>query len=164
MNLRTIFCFGLLLIPTKSVAAEECVTVETTVEGSSLEGKLWPDQEITVFGWGCGSPDRYDYVVFDVEGKEEQVIKQLWGLPGDELRLLKKGRFSINGIEAKTPFGKPYILLGYAKTRFKQFEGKLSGYLVLGHPGSVDSARIGLIKKWDILGYVPQEQGRQDAD
>lgn len=158
MKPQNLMSIALLCALSWTAQAEDCVTVKTTVEGNSLEGQLWPDQEITVLGWGCGSPKRYDYIVFEVEDKEAQVIKQLWGLPGDELKLLEKGKFSINGVEAKTPFGRPYVLLGYAKTRFKGFEGKLTGYLVLGHPGSVDSARVGLIEKWDIFGYVPQEQ------
>lgn len=146
-----------------AVLAQECVKVETTVKGNSLQGKLWPDQAITVYGWGCGTPARYDYIVFDLEGRTEQVIKQLWGLPGDELVLLDNGRFTINGTEAKTPFGKPYVLLGYSRTRFKAISGTLDGYLVLGHPGSRDSAQVGLLKKWDILGYVPQQEAEQSG-
>lgn len=164
MKSHFLVLIGVFVALIEAAHAEECVTVETTVEGNSLEGQLWPDQEITVLGWGCGSPERYDYIVFEVENKKEQVIKQVWGLPGDELKLLDKGKFSVNGVEAKTPFGRPYVLLGYAKTRFKKFEGKLTGYLVLGHPGSVDSTRVGLIKKWDIFGYVPKEQAQKTAN
>lgn len=163
MKLKYLIFFCIVSLLSGTVHAEECITVETTVEGNSLEGQLWPDQEITVLGWGCGSPERYDYIVFEVEDREAQVIKQVWGLPGDELKLLEKGKFSINGVEAKTPFGRPYVLLGYAKTRFKKIEGKLTGYLVLGHPGSVDSTRVGLIEKWDIFGYVPQEQAQKPS-
>lgn len=137
-------------------SANECVRIETTIDGSSLEGQLWQNQAITVLGLGCGTPARFDYVVFRVEDSAPQVIKQLWGLPGDRLQVQDNGRFLINDIEAKTPFGKPYVLLGSSRTRFKKLEGELNGFLVLGHPGSVDSARIGLIAENNILGYVPR--------
>ncbi len=138
--------------------AEDCVKIETTVAGSSLEGKLWPGQEITVLGLGCGVPARYDYIVFRVDDAQPQVIKQLWGMPGDTLIVQENGKFQLNGVEARTPFGKPYVLLGSAKTRLKKLEGQIDGFVALGHPGSVDSARVGLIQRRNILGYVPQSQ------
>ncbi len=136
----------------------ECVTVETSIDGSSLQGQLWQGQAITVYGKGCGQPERYDYVVFRAADFAPQIIKQLWGMPGDTLVVLTNGRFQINGVEAKTPFGKPYVLLGSALTRFKKLEGALTDYLVLGHPGSDDSARLGLIRERDILGFVPRDK------
>ncbi len=130
--------------------------VDTTIDGSSLEGQLWQGQQITVLGWGCGEPERYDYVVFRTTESAAHVIKQVWGMPGDNVSVQQNGRFLINGVEAKTPFGKPYVLLGSARTRFKKLEAPLEGYLVLGHPGSVDSARLGIIQARNILGYVPK--------
>lgn len=156
IRILTVVLFAVLAWP--ALGQEECITVDTSIDGASLEGQLWPGQEITVFSLGCGMPERYDYVVFHVTDGAPQVIKQLWGLPGDTLQVTEKNRFLINGIEAKTPFGKPYVLLGSARTRFKKLEGTIDGFLVLGHPGSVDSARLGLIPRRDIVGYVPKEQ------
>ena len=155
---RIIVLVLLAVVAPSVLADDDCITVDTSIDGASLEGHLWPSQEITVYGLGCGMPERYDYVVFHVTDGAPQVIKQLWGLPGDTLQVTEKNRFLINGVEAKTPFGKPYILLGSARTRFKKLEGTLKGFLVLGHPGSVDSTRLGLIPKRDILGYVPKAQ------
>lgn len=138
--------------------AGDCVTVETSISGSSLQGQLWQGQAITVYGKGCGQPERYDYVVFRASDSTPQIIKQLWGLPGDTLAVQTNGRFHINGVEAKTPFGRPYVLLGAARTRFQKLEGVLTDYLVLGHPGSDDSARLGLIAERDILGFVPRDK------
>ncbi len=158
LNIRIYLTILFAVLTTPVDAEEGCITVETSIDGSSLEGKLWPGQEITVFDLSCGMPERYDYVVFHRADDMPQVIKQLWGLPGDTLEVTGKNRFLINGVEAKTPFGKPYILLGSARTRFRKLEGTLDGYLVLGHPGSVDSTRLGLIAKWDIVGYVPNRE------
>lgn len=154
--LLTTMLFG--LAPAAWAGTDECVTVKTSISGSSLQGQLWQDQVITVYGKGCGQLVRYDYVVFRVSDSAPQVIKQLWGLPGDTLTVQTNGRFQINGAEAKTPFGKPYVLLGSARTRFRKLEGVLTDYLVLGHPGSDDSARLGLIAERDILGFVPRDK------
>jgi len=142
----------------------ECLITETTVQGNSLQGLLWPGQEIKIHSLGCGFPKRYDYIVFRSDEAELPVIKQLWGQPGDILTLLDNGRFEVNGVEAMTPFKKPYRLLGSAKTRLKKVAGEIDGYLVLGHPGSVDSGRIGLLSKADIMGYVLANQlGKTNA-
>lgn len=133
---------------------DDCVISETSVNGNSLQGLLWQDQMIEIHSLGCGMPERYDYIVFRSDESDRPVIKQLWGQPGDVLTVLDNGRFQINGVEAITPFKKPYRLLGSAKTRFKKLEGEINGYLVLGHPGSVDSARVGLLSTDEILGYV----------
>lgn len=134
---------------------EDCVRVSTTVSGDSLQGQLWEGQDIEVFGFGCGVPEKYDYIVFRVHGNERPVIKQLWGLPGDIVAVSPKGQLLINGEEAKTPFGRPYNLLGSARTRMNKLTGPLDGYLVLGHPGSIDSTKVGPLSKNDLLGYVP---------
>lgn len=146
---------GLLLLLTFNAVGDECMTVETSINGESMEGLLWQGQSILVHGLGCGEPKRYDYIVFHVEDSKPQVIKQLWGMPGDILSVLDNGRFEINGVLAKTPFGKPYVLLGSARSRMRKVAGTIDGYLLLGHPGSVDSAKIGLVRRSDILGYVP---------
>lgn len=140
-----------------NTAGDDCVRVDTTVSGTSLQGQLWEGQDIEVLGFGCGIPERYDYIVFRVDGNTQPIIKQLWGLPGDTVEVSSRGRLHINGEEAKTPFGRPYGLLGSARTRMKKLTEPLSGYLVLGHPGSIDSTKIGLLTKRDLLGYVPAD-------
>lgn len=150
--------FSVFAVPVSPsvIADDKCSVTETTIKGNSLQGLLWPDQDIKIHSLGCGFPDRYDYVVFRSDQSELPVIKQLWGQPGDILTVLDNGRFEINGREVQTPFNKPYRLLGAARTRLKKLAGEIDGYLVLGHPGSVDSARVGLLKKTDIVGYVLQ--------
>ncbi len=162
--LATALLLGLIPVSIQASAQSECLITETTVEGNSLQGLLWPGQEIKIHSLGCGFPKRYDYIVFRSDEAKLPVIKQLWGQPGDILTLLDNGRFEINGIEAVTPFKKPYRLLGSAKTRLKKVAGKIDGYLVLGHPGSVDSGRVGLLSQADIIGYVlANASGKPDA-
>lgn len=138
-----------------NIMDDECVRIHTTVSGDSLQGQLWAGQEIEVLGLGCGVPKRYDYIVFRVEGDDRPIIKQLWGMPGDVVEVAENGRFTINGVQAKTPFSRPYVLLGSSRTRIGKLEKPLTGYLVLGHPGSIDSSKIGLIAEANILGFVP---------
>ncbi len=142
------------VVSASNAVGDDCLVTETTVKGTSLQGLLWADQLIKIYGLGCGFPERYDYVVFRSDEADLPVIKQLWGQPGDTLTVLDNGRFEINDTEARTPFNKPYRLLGSARTRLLKLVGRLDGYLVLGHPGSVDSTRVGLLSKADILGYV----------
>ncbi|WP_262695770.1 signal peptidase I [Kordiimonas aquimaris] len=155
------FAWMILVLISLNTMTDDCVRVNTTVSGDSLQGQLWEGQDIEVLGFGCGVPERYDYIVFRVNGNTQPIIKQLWGMPGDMVEVSRKGRLHINGEEAKTPFGRPYGLLGSARTRMKKLTKPLDGYLVLGHPGSIDSAKIGLLTKRDLLGYVPADSVQQ---
>lgn len=149
---------ALILALVMDAGTNECIRVQTTVTGTSMNGLLWEGQQIEILGLGCGKPGRYDYVVFREQDKTTPIIKQLWGLPGDQLEILPDGKFEINGVQAKTPFGRPYTLLGSAKTRLTALVGIIDGYLVLGHPGSIDSAKVGLIREGSLLGYVLAEK------
>lgn len=136
-----------------------CTTIDTTVSGDSMQGILFNHQKITVYLPACGTAQRYDHLLFTNEETKNAVIKQLWGLPGDTIRIAENGRLFINEVAVITPYKKPYILLGYARTKMKRLEGKpLDGYLVLGRPGSLDSARIGLLHEDQILGFVKRDE------
>ena len=151
MMIALMVVFGLM------AANEDCVIVNTTVSGSSMEGLLWRDQPLEVQGLGCGMPERYDFVVFRLKGENNPIIKQLWGQPGDTVQVLDNGRLKVNDREVKTPFGRPYVLLGAARTRMKKITSPIEGFLLFGHPGSVDSAKVGLVAQEDILGFVPAQ-------
>lgn len=143
------------LLSFSAIEPQECVKIDTAVSGSSMAGLLWEGQALEVWSRGCGAMARYDHAVFLHKDRNGPIIKQIWGMPGDTLAVLPNGQFTINDVVAKTPFGKPYYLLGSARSRFTKLTGKIEGYLLLGHPGSDDSARLGLIAEADILGYVP---------
>lgn len=152
--LLTISLFWISLL----LEAEQCDTIETTISGNSMQGILFNGQKITVYTPPCGAFELYDHLLFTHEETPNAVVKQLWGKPGDILKVNKNGSFTVNGVKALTPFKKPYILLGAYKTRFKKLEGPLEGYLLLGHPGSLDSARMGLIPEENIIGFVKREE------
>lgn len=137
--------------------ADGCTVTDTTITGSSMQGILWDGQKISVQSMECGTVERYDHVLFTHEETPNAVVKQLWGMPGDILRVEDSGFFYINDVKVLTPFKRPYRLLGAYKTRFKKLEGELTGYMLLGHPGSLDSARVGLIPRENFLGFVPKD-------
>lgn len=124
-----------------------------------MQGILNHGRKITVYLPACGKPARYDHLLFTSTESDGAVVKQIWGLPGDTIEVLKKNGLFINGVEALTPFKKRYVLVGFSKTRMKRLQGKpLEGYLVLGHPGSLDSTRMGVVMEKDVLGYVKQDE------
>ena len=133
-----------------------CEITQSSVSGNSMQGILWDKQDISIRSMSCEGFKRYDHLVFTHEETPNAIIKQLWGFPGDTITVHKDGSFSVNGKKATTPFKRTYKLLGAYKTRLKKMaaEGPLKGYLVLGHPGSLDSARVGLISEKQILGWV----------
>ncbi|NVJ99180.1 MAG: hypothetical protein HWE25_13580 [Alphaproteobacteria bacterium] len=137
-----------------------CNPIEKEINGTSLEGQLMPGQKVTVLPTACGLPQRMDFVVFVSDESENLVIKQIWGMPGDILTVGGRGQVLVNGEQTLTPFDKPYILNRFFKKKLKAFEGELEGYLALGHPGSLDSGRVGPIPLEDILGVVKREAGR----
>jgi len=150
---------GMLMMLSGLLGDEPCKMIETTVSGSSMQGILWDGQKITVYTAGCGVPARYDHMLFTHTETPNAVVKQIWGMPGDMVQVSPKGRLYINDVEAKTPFGKPYVLIGFSKKRLKKLEGKpLEGFILLGHPGSLDSSRVGLVLEENILGYVKREK------
>lgn len=151
--------FAALLWLVAAQQSETCEAIQTTVSGNSMQGILWNGQKITVHTLPCGSPRRYDHMLFKHKTRPNAVVKQIWGMPGDTIRVADNGKLYINDVEAKTPFGKPYVLIGYSKKRLRLLEGKpLEGFILLGHPGSEDSAQLGLILQDEILGYVRRDQ------
>lgn len=143
--------------PVAEESANECIIVDTSITGSSLNGLLWEGDEIQVLGLGCGAISRHDYVVFNVGDSVKPIIKEAWGLPGDVVMVSERGRMTVNGKPVMTPYGRPYQLLGIAKKRMANLPKPIDGFLLLGHPGSVDSSRVGLIYPDRILGFVPRK-------
>lgn len=143
-------------------AEPACIEVDTSITGSSLDGLLWEGDEIRVLGLGCGTITRHDYVVFNVGDSVKPIIKEAWGVPGDVVAVTERGRMTVNGTPVTTPYGRPYQLMGSARKRMAALPDPIDGYLLLGHPGSVDSARVGLVYPDRILGFVPRESINPD--
>jgi len=137
-----------------------CAEVDKHVLGSSLMGLIKPGQEIRIYSPDCVKVGRYDYIVFQTKESNNLVIKQVWGLPGDTLAVGDDGSLTVNGVKVLTPYDRPYILMGYFRNKMKKHAGVLKGYLAMGHPGSVDSGRLGPIPPADVVGVVTQDEGR----
>jgi len=139
----------------------DCTPVEKEIHGTSLQGQLMPGQKVMAVPPGCRDMQRLDFVIFTSDESPNLVIKQIWGMPGDVLSVNDKGYVFVNGEQVLTPFDKPYRLNPYFTRKLKKFEGKLTDYLLLGHPGSLDSGRIGPVSLKDIVGIVEKEEGRE---
>jgi len=150
--------FALMLLAATQTA--DCTPIEKEINGNSLEGQLFADQSVEVLPLACAAPERLDFVIFTSSESDNLVIKQIWGVPGDILTVSDRGHVFINGEQTLTPFDKPYMVKPFFRKRLKKFEGPLEGYMALGHPGSLDSGRIGPIPASDILGVVSREAGR----
>lgn len=137
-----------------------CEPIEKEIVGKSLEGQLMPGQSVEVLPIHCAEPRRMDFVIFTDDESQNLVIKQVWGLPGDRFTVDDKGFLYVNGEHALTSFDRPYMVNRFYKKKLKKFEGELRGYLVLGHPGSLDSGRIGPIGKDVMVGIVMRDEGR----
>ena len=137
-----------------------CVPIEKEIIGKSLEGQLMPGQTVHALPIDCAEPRRMDFVIFTDDESKNLVIKQVWGLPGDTFHVDEKGFLFVNGEPALTSFDRPYMVNRFYKKKLMKFEGVLEGYLVLGHPGSLDSGRIGPIGKDVMVGVVRRSEGR----
>ena len=89
---------------------------------------------------------RYDIVVID-EGSE-YIIKRIIALPGEEISC-EGGKIFINGKKIKDSYG-------YGKTEDFYYKVPKNEYYVLGdnRENSLDSRKIGLIKKSEINGKI----------
>ncbi len=149
---------SILVLSLVASLSGQCTVVDTTIKGNSMQGLLFDKQKISVRSMECEGLERFDHLLFTHDETESAVVKQLWGFPGDTLKVEDNGTFYVNGVKAITPFKRPYVLLGSAKTRLKKLEGTIDGYLLLGQPGSLDSARAGLFHEKDLLGWVDKEE------
>lgn len=109
--------------------------------------------------------DRFDIIVFrhgksvdanDNATKDENLIKRVIGLPGETVRIDKKGKIYISGMELDEDYGKETIEdPGRAVKEVKLADDE---YFVLGdnRNDSLDSryAEVGNVKKSDIIGKL----------
>ncbi|WP_286830533.1 MULTISPECIES: S26 family signal peptidase [Kordiimonas] len=151
----------LLTLLLANATPADCTPVEKEIHGTSLEGQLMPGQKVTALPPGCRDMRRLDFVIFTSDESQNLVIKQIWGMPGDKLLVDDRGYVFVNDEQVLTPFDKPYRLNRYFMRKLKKFEGELTDYLLLGHPGSLDSGRVGPISINHIVGIVEKEEGRE---
>lgn len=134
-----------------------CFFEKTTMLDVSMETTLEKDSKIIInkFSYILGKPDRFDVVVFELEGKEHSFynIKRVIGLPGESVQI-KDGQVYIDGKEINEKVNVEAIVnSGLAEDEIVLEKDQ---YFVLGdnRNNSEDSrfATVGFIKKDDIIG------------
>lgn len=127
----------------------------TLVYGHSMESTLSDHDNLIVdkISYRFNEPERFDIVVFPYDS-ENNYIKRIIGLPGEEVRIDEKGKIYINGKVLEENYGNEVIHdAGNARTPIKIGSDE---YFVLGdnRNNSFDSraSEVGLIKKNNISG------------
>lgn len=134
------------------------------VSGDSMNNTLHDGQTLWINKFDRHY-DRFDIIVFrhgksvDADGNatgDENLIKRVIGLPGETVRIDKKGKIYISGVELDEDYGKETIKdPGRAVKEVKLADDE---YFVLGdnRNDSLDSryAEVGNIKKSDIVGKL----------
>ncbi len=137
------------------------------VSGESMENTLHDGQMAVInkIEYKVSDPKRFDIIVFEPENNilnpatgepSEYLVKRIIGLPGETVRIDKKGNIFINGTLLDEDYGKERIRNpGIAADSIT-----LGGdeYFILGdnRNNSLDSRsdKVGLVKREDITGKV----------
>lgn len=139
-----------------------------TVRGNSLEPiiKAGKSVEVLTGYYNCNPVLREDIVVYNYSGNKNPIIKVVKGIPGDTISLSKNGdnywNILINGEILRNSENIPYQLTEkeykIISLYIKDYNGVIpeNTYLIMGNKpkGSLDSRRIGLVDKKDIVGKV----------
>ena len=134
------------------------IVAPVLVSGDSMKPNLNNLEMLLIrkIGYNSSAIDRFDIVVIKTineEGKKEEIIKRIIGLPGEHI-YYKKNKLYVNDKLVE----EPYIFRDTMDFNLEEIctcdiipEGK---YLVLGdnRPISKDSRTIGLIDEKDIVG------------
>jgi signal peptidase I len=111
----------------------------------------------------CLNLKRGDFVVFNKRRRGGMpLVKEIAGVGGDVLSLNEDLVLTINGEEAQTPSGDPYIPTEQGMKMFFLLSGTIpeGTYIVLGLPGSLDSGRFGPVKRENIIGLLEKQKVR----
>ena len=146
-----------MLLLISLLSSINCAELELTVKGSSMEPLLVSSQVVTAVRSGCIEVSRDDFVVFKNSATAGFTIKRAVAIPGDSLSW-EGSYLLINGSPALTPSGKNYSFTNRSKLFFKSYlDEPITWFLVLGRPGSLDSARIGPIPPSEIVAIIKSE-------
>lgn len=103
--------------------------------------------------YGQEGIQRYDVVTVNLDGK--QIVKRVYGLPGETISADRNGRICVGGVPIDDPYGKePMERLGTLEGGVVLSEGE---YFLLGdNRNNSDDSRfsIGTVKFEDICGKV----------
>lgn len=126
------------------------------VSGSSME-PTFNDGDILILNrlaYINNKPERYDIIVFDVDGSEDSYVKRVMGLPGERI-VIKEGRVFVNDKELDEYYGKDlYIKNGYDASNEVKIDRE--SYFCIGdnRNNSTDSRKssVGNINKDKFIG------------
>lgn len=120
------------------------------VNGSSMYPTL-EDKDLLILNKLDKSYERYDIVV--LEYMNENLVKRVIGLPGETIEF-KNGKLYINDEELADEFAKDTYTFNLGELSLTKIPEDC--YFVLGdnRNNSIDSRRIGPVKKSNILGTV----------
>lgn len=162
------FLFWLALMVVFVLVLRNFVLGTVLVKGSSMEPNFYHGDLVFIekLSTRFGSPQRGDVVICrlnEPDGPEENIIKRVIGLPGDEIDIVWNGDSEdveyflyLNGELVEEPFlGEPMMTAGNQEYPYIVEDGS---YFVMGdnRNASSDSRRssIGAIARKDLIGRV----------
>lgn len=142
---------------------KSCMRVHHSIRGSSMFPVLKDGQSTRLIlrSEGCDEYKLGDIIVFKIKEVEYDLVKKIYGSPGDLVTINSKTQLLINGIPVVNSRGQLYTI---KQKRIKIFLNQLSAdmtiprdhYLVLSENiyTSFDSRQYGFIPKLSIRGRV----------
>ncbi len=122
------------------------------VDGRSMETTLHNEEVMftTKYDYLFSGPNRFDVIICHYQGRTENFVKRIVGLPGDTLAV-KDGYLYVNGEKCQEEYLSQPIYYTMAETLVPEDE-----YFVLGdnRNNSNDSHLIGPLKRSQIVSHV----------
>jgi len=146
------------------LASEPCERRTIRIDGVSMAPRLKHGEEYqTEIGINCMFLIRRgDIVLFANTASPTPLAKQVIAVPGDEWAVTKSGVLLVNGLQALNSNDETYTLNRARRTVLQVYEQDFGDvmppdtYFLMGEMpgGTLDSSRIGLISRSDIIGRV----------
>ncbi|NCC53679.1 MAG: signal peptidase I [Spartobacteria bacterium] len=153
-------------LTTARAADPDCPARPVRISGGSLAPLVAPESSLPMIPAACAATiARGALVIFRSGAHEQPLIKIVKAVPGDRFGIAG-GRVTVNGAVLANSAGTPYQL-GEGRARMiASYAASYGGivpadaYLVLGDDpaGTIDSSRIGLVNRRDIVMVGPADE------